>query len=62
VATQEGERLLFVCEHCSHRTELLPLERPSSFGRVLAFSSVRPVPAPIVVPAARRTHEPSRSA
>jgi len=50
VATQEGERLLFVCEHCSHRTELLPLDRPSSFGRVLAFSSFVPSRRPLSCP------------
>jgi hypothetical protein len=38
-ATARGDRWLFVCEGCEHRTELLPLHRDSSFGQLLAFPS-----------------------
>ena len=35
----ESSRLLLVCERCGHRVEQLPLPRPPSFGRVIAFPS-----------------------
>jgi len=38
-ATARGDRWLFVCEGCEHRTELLPLNRDKSFGQLLAFPS-----------------------
>jgi hypothetical protein len=38
-ATTDGERWLFVCDGCAHRTELLPLSRDTSFGQLLAFPS-----------------------
>jgi len=38
-ATTDGDRWLFVCEGCEHRTELLPLNRGASFGQLLAFPS-----------------------
>lgn len=39
IATASGDRWLFVCEGCEHRTELLPLNRDTSFGQLLAFPS-----------------------
>jgi hypothetical protein len=33
------DRLLLVCERCGHRAEQLPLQRDTSFGRVIAFPS-----------------------
>jgi hypothetical protein len=38
-ATARGDRWLFVCEGCEHRTELLPLNRDAPFGQLLAFPS-----------------------
>ena len=37
IATAEPPRLLFVCDQCQHRTELLPLERGASLCRVVTF-------------------------
>jgi len=41
VATAEQGRLLFVCDRCHHRTELLPLHRGAPVRGVMIF----PVPA-----------------
>jgi len=38
-AAADGDRWLFVCDGCAHRTELLPLYRSASFGQLLAFPS-----------------------
>lgn len=38
-ATGDRNRWLFVCDGCAHRTELLPLNRDTSFGQLLAFPS-----------------------
>ncbi len=40
-ATAEQQRLLFVCDQCQHRTELLPLDRGAALCRVMTF----PLPA-----------------
>ena len=37
VAVQDGTRVMFVCEHCQHRTELLALNRGTPDRMVLAF-------------------------
>jgi hypothetical protein len=37
VATAEPHRLLFICDQCQHRTELLPLERGAELCRVMTF-------------------------
>jgi hypothetical protein len=37
VATQDGARVVFVCEHCRHRTELLSLCHGILVRTVLAF-------------------------
>ena len=37
VATQDRTRALLVCEHCRHRTELLPLCGGTPVPKVLAF-------------------------
>jgi hypothetical protein len=36
-ATADGDRWLFVCEGCEHRTELLPLYRDALYGQLVAF-------------------------
>jgi hypothetical protein len=43
IATAEEHRVLFVCDQCQHRTELLPLplDRGASLRSVMAF----PLPA-----------------
>ncbi len=41
IATAEEQRVLFVCEECQHRTELLPLDRGELLCRVMTF----PLPA-----------------
>jgi hypothetical protein len=38
IATVEHERLLFVCDQCDHRTELLCLDRPAQPSRVVSFA------------------------
>jgi hypothetical protein len=38
-ATTDGERWVFVCDGCAHRTELLPLSRDTSLGQLLPFPS-----------------------
>ena len=38
-ATVDGDHWIFVCDGCAHRTELLPLNRATSFGELLAFPS-----------------------
>jgi hypothetical protein len=40
VATTEGDLLLFVCDRCHHRTELLPLDMGTRTRAVVRF----PVP------------------
>ena len=37
VATHDRTRAFFVCEHCRHRTELLPLCGGTPVRKVLAF-------------------------
>jgi hypothetical protein len=37
IATAEQGRVLFVCDQCHHRTELLPLHRGASVRRVMIF-------------------------
>ena len=43
-ATEAGNAnlVMLVCERCGHRAEQLPLQRESSFGRVLAFPVATP--------------------
>lgn len=36
-ATDDGDKWLFICEGCGHRTAALPLKQERSFGQVLAF-------------------------
>jgi len=38
IATVEHERLLFVCDQCDHRTELLCLDRRIPSSRVVTFA------------------------
>jgi hypothetical protein len=37
IATADQQHLLFVCDQCQHRTELLPLDRGGRLGRVVTF-------------------------
>jgi hypothetical protein len=37
IATQDDGLMVFVCECCGHRAELLPLHRDSARGQVIAF-------------------------
>ena len=37
-----GNLVLLVCERCGHRAEELPLQRESTFGRVIAFPTATP--------------------
>ena len=38
VATPDDGLMLFVCECCAHRAELLPLPRDGARGQVIAFT------------------------
>ena len=40
IATRDDGLMLFVCECCAHRTELLPLHRDDARGQVIAFTRV----------------------
>ena len=53
IATAEDQRLLFVCDQCQHRTELLPLDRVASLCRVMTF----PLPAEAAHSVRREPHE-----
>ena len=37
IATADEQHLLFVCDQCQHRTELLPLDRAAPLCRVMTF-------------------------
>ena len=37
IATADQHRLVFVCDQCQHRTELLPLDRAAPLYKVMAF-------------------------
>ena len=48
VVTNEDGAMLFVCESCGHRTDLLPVHLHNTRGEVVAFAtrvSLRPAPA-----------------
>ena len=38
IATRDDGVMLFVCECCAHRAELLPLHRDNARGQVIAFN------------------------
>ena len=40
IATRDDGVMLFVCECCAHRAELLPLHRGDARGQVIAFTRV----------------------
>ena len=37
-----GNLVLLVCERCGHRADQLPLQRESTFGRVIRFPTATP--------------------
>lgn len=53
VVTEDDGRLLFVCEGCGHRTDLLPVHLDTARGQVFSFpgrSIAAPAPAPVAAP------------
>ena len=57
IATQDDGLMVFVCECCAHRAELLPLHRDGARGQVIAFTrwaaAARPSRRRRMVPAGR---------
>jgi hypothetical protein len=53
VVTNEDGLMLFVCESCAHRTDLLPVHLHAVRGEVVPFARPSSAPAPAAVTAAR---------